>query len=527
MKIRRLLYLVSSITMGLSSILVINFGHAYAVGPYTCTWTGAGGDTNFSTAANWSGCNGAAPVAGDGDNLVFDGAAANLNPHNDLVGATFGSITFSGASNAFNLDGNGFTMTGGMSNTGEQFSVVLNDITISGSQAIDVSGADISLGGNLSGSGDLSITGDQVVFLAGDNSAYSGGIDIVGGELWPETTTALGDTSGTTVVESGAILLFNLSASGTVAEPLVVSGSGAGLGFNNFALGSYTNGNQTLTLSGDISLPLGDIAVAPGSFRSDKLILSGAITGSHKINVAQGQYGDLVLQSSSNSSQTANGTYQAPKVTTTLTDNNNLPVSVQFNETYIIDGTESSVYVGDGGTLKGTGTLGDTQIDTGGTVAPGHSPGCLNTGNLSLSGTLEEEIGGATACSGYDQLNVTGTVDVTGSTLTTSLYGNYKPKAGESYVIVKNDGADAVTGTFQGLPEGATFKVSDYVFKVSYKGGDGNDIVLSVVTVPAAPDTGFSLTSAKPGLTLAGTSLASVSILVIARQNKKRATIKR
>ena len=42
-----------------------------------------------------------------------------------------------------------------------------------------------------------------------------------------------------------------------------------------------------------------------------------------------------------------------------------------------------------------------------------------------------------------------------------------------------------VSGSFSGLPEGSTLSAGDFQFKISYLGGDGNDVVLSPVPVPA------------------------------------------
>ncbi|MCI0360105.1 MAG: Ig-like domain-containing protein, partial [Planctomycetaceae bacterium] len=58
---------------------------------------------------------------------------------------------------------------------------------------------------------------------------------------------------------------------------------------------------------------------------------------------------------------------------------------------------------------------------------------------------------------------------------------------GDTFMIVANDGSDAVVGTFTGLPEGATFVASGGLFRISYVGGTGNDIVLTVVTPPNTP----------------------------------------
>src|SRR5204863_479527 len=50
--------------------------------------------------------------------------------------------------------------------------------------------------------------------------------------------------------------------------------------------------------------------------------------------------------------------------------------------------------------------------------------------------------------------------------------------AGNTYVIVDNDGTDPVTGTFTGLPEGAALTLAGQSFTVTYAGGTGNDVAL-------------------------------------------------
>jgi hypothetical protein len=49
---------------------------------------------------------------------------------------------------------------------------------------------------------------------------------------------------------------------------------------------------------------------------------------------------------------------------------------------------------------------------------------------------------------------------------------------GDSFTIIKNDGADAVGGTFLNRPEGSSFANNSALFSISYRGGDGNDVVL-------------------------------------------------
>jgi len=92
------------------------------------------------------------------------------------------------------------------------------------------------------------------------------------------------------------------------------------------------------------------------------------------------------------------------------------------------------------------------------------------------------QLNGTTAGTGYDQLNVTGSVNLGSATLGGTL--GFSPPNGTSFTIINNDGGDAVIGTFAGLPEGSTVVLGGQGFKVSYVGGTGNDVVLTV----AAPN---------------------------------------
>ena len=149
------------------------------------------------------------------------------------------------------------------------------------------------------------------------------------------------------------------------------------------------------------------------------------------------------------------------------------------------------VQVNSSGTLAGTGTAGAVNVASGGTVAPGLSPGILNTGSVlfSAGSALSIEINGTVLGTGYDQLNVTGSVDITGATLTLSgTYLTTPAVANDLFTILLNDGAgDAVTGTFAGLAEGAhVFSGLGQDYTISYIGGDGNDIILTAVPEPGS-----------------------------------------
>jgi autotransporter-associated beta strand protein len=154
--------------------------------------------------------------------------------------------------------------------------------------------------------------------------------------------------------------------------------------------------------------------------------------------------------------------------------------------TLFVNGTiPGPVAVNAGATLGGTGTItGTVAINAGGTLAPGLSPGLTNTGDLNLAGAFLVEIEGTTVGTQYDQTNVTGTVTIAGGTLT--LAGAYVPVAGNVFTVIANDGADAVTGTFAGLAEGATITFNGVTLVISYIGGTGNDVVLTAQAAAVA-----------------------------------------
>lgn len=157
-----------------------------------------------------------------------------------------------------------------------------------------------------------------------------------------------------------------------------------------------------------------------------------------------------------------------------------LAVASLFFSTYIQAG---NITVNSGGTLNGGGNVDANILINNGAIAPGLGPGCLSVNNLDYSagGTLAIEIGGDTACSGYDQLQVIGSVSL-GATLSATAYSAYLLNGGEVYTIIDNDGADAVLGTFAGLTEGSLVSIGSKNASISYVGGDGNDVVLTALS---------------------------------------------
>jgi len=141
----------------------------------------------------------------------------------------------------------------------------------------------------------------------------------------------------------------------------------------------------------------------------------------------------------------------------------------------------NAVILNAGGTLAGTGTVNATVTSTGGIISPGASPGILTVGNTTLdaASTFRAEINGVTVGTQFDHLVVNGTVALGNAILNVQL--GFTPAAGTRFQIIANDGGDAVTGTFAGLPEGAQVVFGGTIFTITYVGGTNNDVELIAV----------------------------------------------
>jgi hypothetical protein len=79
---------------------------------------------------------------------------------------------------------------------------------------------------------------------------------------------------------------------------------------------------------------------------------------------------------------------------------------------------------------------------------------------------------------------VNGSVSPGGAALSAAL--GFTPTADQVFTIVSNGGGSSVSGTFAGLPEGTVFSIGGVPMRISYVGGSGDDVTLTVVAAPSA-----------------------------------------
>ncbi|MEO8104831.1 MAG: hypothetical protein ABI602_00655 [Candidatus Saccharibacteria bacterium] len=539
MKIKNNVKLAVATVLSLSSVLTVAMPLAHAA-VQTCTWTGTAADNKFSTAANWSGCGSGVPLTGDLITLGTIppvGGSSNNSVHllNDINTALGGVDLINDTSLNFSnyyLDSLKLAAPATIQATGtytrlnmEPTAVVttLGDLTISGT-SFDVKssafGGNVTLATNIEGSNaDFYLTG----------STISGLLTIGSGSVAGLTST----TAGSFAVQINATLsLMAVQTTETLTAPLTLGGGSGSVNPKvniypvcdpavlNFCSGTAT----TWTMTGPVVL-LADSYFMP--MDAATVNYSGALSGDFTLTKDPTSGGILNLNPSSNTSKSTPGLQTNPvKVTTVSDDQSSTTFAVVSNETLVVDGQAGYVSLNSGATLQGSGQIAGLGAGPGSTVAPGHSPGCLTSlGDIAINGTYQVDVGGTDACTGYDQMKVTGAVDVTGGTLDATLYGGFVPKVGQSYTIIDNDAADAVTGTFTGLAEGGDYTNQGVTYSVTYKGGDGNDVVLTVKSIdasklPAKPDTGFALVAAHPLVSLATTTLAALGLVFAARKLK-------
>lgn len=143
-----------------------------------------------------------------------------------------------------------------------------------------------------------------------------------------------------------------------------------------------------------------------------------------------------------------------------------------------------------GGTIAGTGTL--AVLNSLGLVSHVVSPGTNSTIgsltvvdlNLTDAATVQLQL----ADTSNDRIITSTQPTLNGARLTGSLVpSNFVPEVGQVFTILQNNSSSPVLGIFSGLPEGGTTQIGDYVFSVSYLGGNGNDVTLTAVTGSLPP----------------------------------------
>ncbi|WP_298021993.1 hypothetical protein, partial [uncultured Parasphingopyxis sp.] len=474
----------------------------------TAVLLGAYGNTStsttsiFDTTITTAGSN----ARGIDHGLGGDGSANEITIDNVSVNTT-------GATNA------GAMIFNGTVDDDSAFSISLSNLDLS-TLGSDSDG--LFIGGGGSGSSVFSTdSASLTIATQGDNSRGF----VVDQFIAGDGSTTVGDMFNITVTTQGASahgIWIGTSADGSMVNSstafsavnldIATQGDSA-RGFYFAGLtGDMTDSDFTLLLRDSnistagadaIGLELGgtegDVTDSDKTVALSNLDITTAGAGAHGLVIGPNlddfavsddlAYDDIVVATSG---AEAHALYLRDGAQFSVTEDNNLSLDatgIGSFEAYVGDGANLAILSGslrradmsfarvllDGGILSGNGTVGSVT-STGGTLAPGESIGTLIVrGNLSFDANSFYQVE-VNDLSESDRVIVFGAVDLGGATLDIIESGAFAGGGSFNYIIIDNDGADAINGVFGDIQNDFAFLTPS----VSYTGGDGNDVLLTL-----------------------------------------------
>ncbi|WP_166831094.1 Calx-beta domain-containing protein [Thalassoroseus pseudoceratinae] len=349
--------------------------------------------------------------------------------------------------------------------------------------------------------GDLTTTGTGDITLSANSSGTAAG-DFIGVNINNTQVSATGSGSvmisgqggdastdeqiGVLVRSGGGI------SSGSGSITIDGQGGGSGSGNRNYGFRLHQVGSMLTTTGGSVSIT-GEGGSTTGS--NNKGILIDVLT-----SIGVGGTGALELIGTGGSGTHQNaGVEMLADSVVTVADGNLDITGIGNNAPDVIFDDGSTASTAGDVTVTGNGTefiataagvasmthIAGNIVTLNGVVAPGGSPGqLLVTGAFTLSATdtLEVELDGNTPGTEFDQVVVTGTVELGEADLLIDRDAGFMPNPGDEFIIIDNDGTvDPVMGTFSQ----SIIRVDGTNYAVIYDGGDGNDVVLRVLATPA------------------------------------------
>ncbi len=397
------------------------------------------------------------------------GTATTLQANND--------ITVSNALAVNNPSGNGGALT-----VQAGRSVIFNaDVTTDSGNLTVAANADSTAGVVMAqrdaGLGTITLPAGRTI------TAGTGAVTLQTGSPTGLNNVASGNITIDGTISAGSVSFATYYDTGITPPDIAINGSvttsGAGGISANFAGSSFTMGaggsltsnaaGAPISLTGGNTKLRGTITTTGGP-----LAITGAtsITGAFTANAGAGA---ISFQGSLNV-----GSNSAVLNTTATTS---VDGSLAIYGGSITTGGGLDVIANPG--LMGNGTLtGAVKVRAQlmpGTGGFGTGVGTLTfaSGGLTLTSGASVNMNGTSAAA-FDKVIAEG-VNLGGSTLNLA-FQSFTLNEGQSLTLVENTSANPTAGTFAGLPEGAFLSVNGQMLKISYTGGDGNDVAVTPVS---------------------------------------------
>jgi autotransporter-associated beta strand protein len=371
------------------------------------------------------------------------------------------------------------------------------------------------------GTGNVGInkTGNGTLMLREVNT-YSGATTVQSGKLWLEPPANLPAIAGTLSIGSASPAVVEVRRPNSISDTsAVIVGLNGSLWINtttpevigklyvrkgaNVKVGNFTQGAKLVTpalemeggsiemfmpqntLEVTTTLDVDTVSEETASISDGTLVLGGTRT----LDVSNGPAPVDLRISSKITGGAAAGLKKQGDGTAVLSGANayGAPTAITPLGLLIVNGQQpASAIAMIGGRLGGTGKVGPITA-TDASIVPGPEPGTsfgrLSSGSVSFvpATIFLVDLNGDNP-NNSDQLAVTGTVDLGGAKLELKLPPMLPRDA--SFTIIDNDGVDPVMGTFFERQEGREYLLGGNRFRLTYRGGDGNDVVIEPLIPP-------------------------------------------
>ena len=377
----------------------------------------------------------------------------------------------------------GFEKTAGI----VQFAGPAGSVSITGTSGVGKAAITVgrATGGSYQG------VGTNSLLLAGHDATVAASTVILGrkgtGSTSGNVTSLLTFDTGTFTadeIQLGVAAAGNAATSATGTFTLGSNSASNGtLTVNgNFILASNTNSTNAQTANGSFIIN-GGTANIFGSIKDDSTTTLGTSNTTLTLDGGtldmkgnpiggDGTSGNLAIDTLNFRSGTLKNVSQINDGTIGLTKTTSGTLTLSGTHTYTGPTTISA------GKLVLDGSLAGELTATSGTLAPQGTPSI--TGNLAIpSGGRLEATPGVTLTAG-------GTVTLAGAL---DLIPPPGLSVGNSFTLVDKTSTGAISGTFTGKAEASIFIVGGQNWQITYLGGDGNDVVVTIVQPLTAADT--------------------------------------
>jgi len=253
---------------------------------------------------------------------------------------------------------------------------------------------------------------------------------------------------------------YNISGNGIVSSAGITADNS---GTNTVAFSVTLAGPQTFTITGDrLSMNgLLDLSSHTLTFAGSGVAeLWGGAVGTGGISSSLGILG-----------LSANATYAGP---TNITGGQFVVGGTSLSPSSVVTVSGGGLQFANGGSTGPVTVQSNTSVSFGG--GGSSQVGYVTDLNLQ-SGSLMNL--GMYGVANYGQAIASGSVSIGGSNLFAGW--NFTSSTGNAFTIIDKTSPGAISGTFNGRPEGATFGANGRTYQITYQGGDGNDVVLTDV----------------------------------------------